>query len=408
MTEPGLQSRALPSWIDGFLDYTKGLPSPPIFRKWAAISAVSGALERRVWTRTAERYLYPNLFTLLVSPPGRGKSVAIEEVHHIWAETGLFNVGPSSTTRAAIVDQLKEGVKSITDGVTLSQYHSILFASSEFGNLVPAHDLEFLNTLNELYDCGRIFEARTRGSGTISLSEPHIVILAGTQPKYLAETFPETAFGMGTMSRLIMIYSAEKYRINLFGTAFRSREKRDELKHDINIIAAMRGEMKWEEDAAAEIQAWVDDDCRPYPDHSRLQTYSTRRLAHAIKLCIILSAARSSDLIISKEDFLGAKALLEEAEQFMPEVFKEISASSQAVHIEEAFNFVRLEYMKTKTSVPEHKLIHFLSRRVPTNQISFVIDTMLKAQYLENNTNGLNLPAGQRAFKPLTYEARDL
>lgn len=408
MTDSGLLSRALPSWIDGFLDYTRGLPSPELFRKWAAIGTVSGALERRVWTVTAERKLHPNLFILLVSPPGRGKSVAIEEVHSLWTQTGLFNVGPSSITRAGLIDQLRAGRRVSVKDNTHSEYHSVLFSSSEFGNLVPSHDLEFLNSLNELYDCGKIFEQRTRGAGSIQISYPHIVILAGTQPKFLASIFPEEAYGMGLMSRLIMVYSAEKHRINLFGTAHKNEILRGELKHDLEIIATMGGEYRWSPEAASEIQEWVDSDCNPHPTHTRLQTYSTRRLAHAIKLCMVCAASRGNTMLIEREDFAMARGLLEEAETVMPEIFKEISASSQAIHIEEAFHYLRISWMRTKKPVPEHHLIHFLSRRVPTNQISFVIDTMIKAQYIEVNTSGLNLPEGYRAFIPLQFDGRDL
>ena len=69
--------RRLGSWIESFLEYTEILPSPPLLRRWAAISYVAAALERKVWVRTMGSDLYPNLYTFLVGPPGVGKGVAI-------------------------------------------------------------------------------------------------------------------------------------------------------------------------------------------------------------------------------------------------------------------------------------------------------------------------------------------
>lgn len=105
----------LPYWIREFLSYTEGIPSPYIYRKWAAITALSGALERRAYLWTTKRLLFPNLFVLLVGPPGVGKSAAIEEVQDLWGKAGRFNVAPGSMTGKGVVDQLNPSqVKSLS------------------------------------------------------------------------------------------------------------------------------------------------------------------------------------------------------------------------------------------------------------------------------------------------------
>src|SRR6266481_9773574 len=53
-------------WIEAFMDYTGGLPSPAIFRLWAGISTLAGAQERRTRVMSAGRPIYPNLYVLLV------------------------------------------------------------------------------------------------------------------------------------------------------------------------------------------------------------------------------------------------------------------------------------------------------------------------------------------------------
>ena len=39
-------------FVSKFLEMTEERPTPEIFRKWAAITTLSGALEKRIWTRT--------------------------------------------------------------------------------------------------------------------------------------------------------------------------------------------------------------------------------------------------------------------------------------------------------------------------------------------------------------------
>lgn len=66
-------------WIECFLEYTKGLPSPEIFRLWAGISTIAGMLERKVWVTTSGGTIYPNIYAVLVAPPAVGKCLHPDE-----------------------------------------------------------------------------------------------------------------------------------------------------------------------------------------------------------------------------------------------------------------------------------------------------------------------------------------
>ena len=51
-------------------------PTPAPFRLWSGITAVAGAVERRVWAETRQNLISPNLYVLLVAPPGAGDMAA--------------------------------------------------------------------------------------------------------------------------------------------------------------------------------------------------------------------------------------------------------------------------------------------------------------------------------------------
>lgn len=387
------------SFIDKFLEWSHGIPSPEPFRRWAAVVAIAGAMERRCWTETAESIMHPNLFVLLVAPPGVGKSQAIDRVHELWASTGKLNVAPSSITKAGMIDHLQEGQKQVTNGA-FEIYHCLNIASSEFGSLVPAHDLAFLNTLNELYDCRNVYEERTRGGGKLQLDKPHICIIAGTQPKFLAELLPETAFGMGFTSRLIMVFCAEQVKVKIFGKREnRSSISRNDLVGDLRRVCELRGEFQWEDEAASALEEWHEEDMPPKPDHPKLQSYNPRRLAHLIKLCMVHSAAESNELVVRKRHFDQARELLLDAEAVMPEIFRDMQAGGHADVINEAWNFLRAQYMKgNKEGVREHMLHHFLQQRIPAYQIESTIESMLKSGMME--VTGKQTAPGMRRFIP--------
>ena len=138
------QGRKLASWVAGFLEYTDGIQSPEPFRRWAAICAIAGALERKVWIRSMGAELYPNLYVFLVGPPGLGKSNALHECEQLWRELGTHNVAPVSLTKAAFIDELSKAMRTISQSKI---YNSLLVAVGELGALIPGYDPDFFNAL---------------------------------------------------------------------------------------------------------------------------------------------------------------------------------------------------------------------------------------------------------------------
>src|SRR4051812_35383690 len=102
-----------PCWIESFLEATNGLPAPSIFLKWAAISAIAGALERKVWVRMNRMNLYPNMYVFLVAAPGVGKTVSGTQTEILWRGLEHHHVAPTNASKAALIDVLAESKREI-------------------------------------------------------------------------------------------------------------------------------------------------------------------------------------------------------------------------------------------------------------------------------------------------------
>ena len=109
-------------WIDTFVSYSEGIPSPEIFRLWVAISIVGGAMERRCWMKSARGVLYPNMFILLVAPPAVGKTQAISlAMEIVYASrkgieaSAVMKIAPSSVTKASLVDAISDAGKKVSN-----------------------------------------------------------------------------------------------------------------------------------------------------------------------------------------------------------------------------------------------------------------------------------------------------
>lgn len=380
-------------WIESFLEFTAGTPSPRIFRLWSAISAVGAALERRVWVRTAGEEVYPTLYVLLVGRPGSGKSQAIRPVSALWYSTKELCVASNSVTKASLTDELEAAKRVLLLGNDIIEYHSLQIAASEFGVLVPAHDLDFLNFLNQIYDNDPSYRESRRTSGKkIDTINPQINILAGTQPAYLANLLPEEAWGMGFMTRIIMVHSGETFRADLFGKDRKNPKLFRELSDQLKELLKAHGECDWEDAAREAITDWYDKDCPPVPDHSRLESYISRRILHVLRLCVISAASSGHPLLITLNDFNRARDWLLEAELTMPDIFKAMVNKSDAQVISDLHQFVWSLYARSQQPVHEARLIYFLQAKVTSDKIGRIIDTMVRASILDRLPNGSYVP----------------
>jgi len=393
-------SRQLPCMIEGFLEYTSSLPSPEIFRRWAAVCMVAGAVTRRVWLKTSDTYLYPNMLCVFVAPPGVGKGMAIQEVLDLWTSCAEFNIAPSSLTRAGFEDALGERPKMVDIDGKPATLNCLLAAIPEFGTLFTAHDLEFFNKINDIYDCKRVYARRTRSGGEINIFNPYFHMLSGTQPGFLGELLPEQAFKMGFTSRLLLIYAGERITVPLFGRPSKRPDLKAALVADLKHLAGLSGGMSVESDAVSAIESWHRNPT-PIPDHHRLQNYLPRRIIHALKLAIAISLCRRSDFRITLSDWLEAKEMLVFSEALMPEIFKDMTAETDSHYIGEAFNYVWKVYAARKKPVLEQNLVNFVHGLVPVQKVDYIINALFRSGQI-TQAQGTNFPPGCRLIVPVS------
>lgn len=374
-------------WIDDFMTHTDGIPSPTIFRLWSGITCIAGALERRVWITSAGDQVYPTIYTLLVGKPGTGKSQAIRPVSSLWYATKELHIASHSVTKASLTDELNDAKRLIVcSDNTVIEYHSLQIAASEFGVLVPAHDLDFLNFLNDIYDNNNNYrESRRTQSRKIDAVNPQINILAGTQPAYLAALLPEEAWGMGFMTRMVMVYSAERFNVRLFDKRTANKETFGELLDGLKILLKAHGEADWEQSAMDAIQSWADAGFPPEPEHSRLESYNSRRILHIMRLCLVSAASGGHPLLITLVDFQRALGWLIQAEETMPDIFKEMVQRSDAQVIQELHMFVWGIWAKDKKWVHEARLIHFLQTKVTSDKLDKILSVAVRSNILDHD-----------------------
>lgn len=402
-----MAKRRLANWIDGFFKYTAGLPSPDLFRKWGGISAIAGALERKVWVTTNVGTLYPNLYTVIVAPAGVGKTVVTKNVQTFWQQLDDHFLASASVSKASLVDELREAERKgvITNGSGQGgfgqfQFNSLKILSNELGVLIPGYDNEFMNVLTDLYDGHHYSERKRSSSLNFKIDKPQLNLLAATTPSYLNNVMPEGAWEQGFISRVLLIYSGQTQIRDLFGAETKNDKLGKDLSFDLNTIGKLYGAMMFDPDAAQAISAWHRAGGPPIPDHPRLVHYNTRRTTHLIKLCMVACASAGEDLTITLDHYTEALDWLMEAENFMPDIFKAMNSGGDTRVIDEAYHFLYTLYIKEKTPILEGRLINFIQQRTPAHNVLKILEIMTRVGLIkkELSTAGIFglIPQGKK------------
>lgn len=420
MSEPARQlwPREVPSdLISDFMHLTATDDTPHLYRQWSAIALIAGTLERRVWTRVGNRggqprLTFPNLYTLLVGPPGVGKGI-IEDIRDIWYEVtepgsnkSAFQVAPNNLTKASMLDRLVKSTQSrIVPSGPPVEYNSLLIAAEEFAVFMPHWDLEFIGVLNNIYNNPSIYaEERRHGpSREILIPCPQLNILGGTQPSWLASVFPDEAWGMGLTSRLIMIYASEGQRRDLFEEGSDRPVSRTRLVQRLGSLSQLYGEVGWTAEARDRIVRWHMADGPPTPKHSKLEHYCRRRSLHVIKLALISSVSRSGNITnISLEDVDRAIEWLIEAEKLIPDIFRAMIGRSDSQVIEELYLYLlSLWTAAAESPIHESKLFIFLSQRVPSDKVQKLLEIAERSNVVARVAGtDTYIPRPRHAFTP--------
>jgi len=329
-----MAERRCEDWLKSFLEYSTFGEAPLKMLFWTGVSTVCGALRRRVWLDMKFFQWVPNMYIIMVAPPGVvSKSTTANIGMNLLRRVPGIKFGPDVVTWQALIESLSQSGEMVLDEST-GEYlpmACVTIASDEFGNFLNPDDREMVDVMVSLWDGKKgTFQKVTKMSGNDSIENPWINVIGCTTPAWIAGNFPEYMIGGGFTSRCVFVYTERKrqeiaYPDEQAPSNFDSLQT--DLVHDLEIISTMLGEMTISPKAREWGRAWYTDHWKnPPPELTTEQFggYLARKQTHIHKLAMVLSAARSDDRVISEENIIFAYDSLTAIEQDMPKVFASI------------------------------------------------------------------------------------
>jgi len=344
-------ARNFPDLLEAWLEYVKHSAAPDIYKRWAFISAIAGALERKVWLMQGHNTgYYANLYIFLIGPPGSGKSTIADVAMGLLQEVEGVDFLATELNRASLFYDLAAiGHRKRFEWLGESFPHSAATlyaseASQAFSEQYKGGGI--ISSLTDFYNGGPIGWSLKHGvsrstrkdGGVVMCLNPCINLLACSTAtwfttKCITRNDAEGGFG----SRILLAVTHESLKLS---GEWDETEPATDMKlrrrivEDLNRIHKLRGPYtpdlsfrRLHPELVHKYQAWETE---------RRQLglslgYSTRKLTQLYKLTMVLAASRRDELVLTGRDLQDAWDMLAEIEPAMIELFDEVSITPEAL-----------------------------------------------------------------------------
>ena len=338
-------SRNLPDWLDGFMKLTDNSEPPTLFKRWAGISAIASALQRKVRLELGlSLTFYPNLYIVLVGPSATGKGTAMKFASDIIEQVPSIRLSAQATSLQALIRRMKETNLTDIDLVTgEQQYHSSLtIFSTEFTVFLGYHNKELISALCEWYDCHSRWSYETIARKKEEVIGVWVNIFGGTTPDAIHASLPIESIGAGLTSRIIFVVEQKRGKLVILPT--KTEEEiilQQSLINDLETISMLSGKMSYTKEFMEFYESWCyNADVNPPFYDRKFDGYCGRRRKHLLTLSMICCASHTDEMVMSIDDITRAATLLSEVEIKMGTVFKGMGRSDISSLINDAILFI--------------------------------------------------------------------
>lgn len=325
-------ARNFPCFLTAFEQYAKDGFFPDRFYEWIGRSILAAAVERKITLNQGRIHYVPNLYVLLVSHPGGGKTTAINSgvdlIEEIQAQHNPdLNIIHEQTTEPAFIESMKIEQRLQTGPTSFEYAHSsgFFYASEASASALQNVCGNFTAALTLMYDCPKVFRKKIKGEKhETKIKNACMNVLAGTTFDFLKTMVNETSAMGGFASRLIYVVETErKVRKSKWGASQELDSTLGrKLVEDLVQIHKLYGPMVPTKGFTARYEEWSPkfDQEQINLNSPALEAINARKNNSLIKLSMLLSISESNALIVTEEHFDRALTIIEDVYKDTPQI----------------------------------------------------------------------------------------
>jgi len=375
------------SFLQDYQFYTTNSEACENYHLWSCITALSAIVSRRVFVDQGHFRVYPNLYTILVGPPGNRKTSAMSIAKQLIRELKTIPFGADCITKEALVLEIAGNERSYIDPKNPSQppvvYSPNTVFVTEFSQFVGAGGLHMVDFLTTVYDQD-FYEYKTKNKGNQLIVGPFLTMLGCTTPSWISARMKDDVISGGFSRRALFIYEYEEdKRIAFPEITPEQHQAWERMILRAKALQEVCGQFEWEPEAKEWYKSWYEKLITP-TEETTVGYYRSKHI-QLLKLTMLVTLAESSsmDLTITKPYLLLSLALLERIEKNLTKVFEGVGRNELSGISTKILNLIEMN----KGPVPEKVILSALYREANSDELAKIIYHLQKTERLERLTD---------------------
>ncbi len=375
------------SFLDMYLDFTRGQEATERVHKWVGLSTIAGALERKVWINRGSYTLYPNLYTFIIGPSGvvrKSTSTAIGV--DLLREIDTIKVMSERLTAASLIQQFSRSAKTFPYNGRMVKQSACFAYASELNVFLGEVFGSISELLTTFYDCvpansEKPWKYETIANGVTNIYGPCLNLLGASTPAWLNRSIPASELEGGFASRVIFVVEDVARRAIAFPeleiVADDYESRRRALATDLRRIHALTGSMKSTEGFYREGKLWYESHQKSQRTNTdlRFSGYFGRKFDTVLKVATLLSVSASDNLILDTPHFQESLALLQDVESRMFNAFGAHGDNPNSSLMEKVWLLLCNEKRMTTS-----RLLTLVRRDATAERLSAIVDHLMMMQ----------------------------
>jgi hypothetical protein len=359
-----------------YVKFTSHSEAPLAYHVFSFLCAVGTVLNRRIWFDMGYYRLYPTLGIIILGPSGLKKTSATNISVDILQSLGLVKIYSEKLTPEALIDAMK-GDNAV--GLVYAPEMAVFLNKQQYNE-------GLVQLITRFMDCPDVWESGTIGRGKSVIRNIGISSLMCSTLDWFVGSTPADSFGGGFIARNLLVvqeYSARCEPIpNPGDLGIR--------KHIIDRLAAiheLEGQITFSHGAFDLYDNWYrfdhSDEIKNL-DHDLLATYHNRKPDHLKRIAICLHMVDCGSFELCSRCFQTAIYLLKWAEQFLPNMLKQMFRSQ----VGEAHDLV-LRFIRNEQPITHSQLVRKTSHRMNAAELKTVIQSLKEAHIVQEKADNV-------------------
>lgn len=355
------------SFLQNYTLWNSGTEVPETYYFWSGISALSSLVNGQVWIHMGRYQIFPNMYIVLIGPPGNGKTSALRRAEHLVRHFSDISLSAQSETAEGLVRFMRDQcIKTIPLDGQVVPFTPVTCFLSELSNFFGKDPGGMIDLLTGIWDCGGdVYHRRTKGQGEDVLPRPNLNLLGCTTQDWITTYLKSDIIGGGFTRRVVFVNELmgdDTVRVSWPDDTHETRQAKKNCLSYGTLLREVRGEMAYGEGARSWWDRWYNT--RQIPREPDVRGYHKSKPTLLLKVATLVALSNAPERVVNVSDLEVALALLNNTENNLLQVFQGIGKNPLNVIALQALNMLQAAPEKDYMDGSVKKRAKFMDRKI--------------------------------------------